>query len=275
MKKSIDFYNLPLDDEKTWDLIKSGRTKGVFQCDSKFVQMWINKIQPKNLEELAALISLVRPGGVEAKFEGKSIADHYAVRKRGEEEHKPLHPKLEGLFKETYSLLSYQEQQIELVKKLAGFDLETAELFRYAVGKKKAHILNELKPKFIEGCENNNISEKEAEEIYSLLEKSSRYIFNKCLNANTLVQTSDGKVKTLEEINISEYITAPEDMQKDKCVQVLDKYDNGLQEVYQITLESGKQIECTLEHQFLCEDWQKRPLYEILEKNIKLVCEND
>tara|TARA_Y100000592_G_scaffold16053_1_gene23665 strand:- start:5711 stop:7249 length:1539 start_codon:yes stop_codon:yes gene_type:complete len=168
------------EDEETWDLICEGRTKGVFQLESNLGKKWAKEVQPRSISELAALISLIRPGCLKAYTEGKSMTQHYADRKKSIDAVDYPHESLEPILKETYGVLVYQEQSMKIAQQLAGFDLKEADSLRKAIGKKKAGLMEEVKKSFLEGAEEQEIVTKEvAEEIFSWIEKSNRYAFNK------------------------------------------------------------------------------------------------
>jgi DNA polymerase-3 subunit alpha len=172
--------NINLDCEKTWDLIGSGNTKGCFQLESRLGQMMAKKLKPENIEQLSALIAIIRPGCLEAVREGKTVTNHYIDKKNGLESIDYFHPSLEPSLKTTYGEMIYQEQAMQIAKDIAGFDLKEADMLRKAIGKKKPEEMAKIKTKFIEGAKNSNIiTEKQAEEIFSWIEKSQRYSFNK------------------------------------------------------------------------------------------------
>lgn len=181
----IDIYKLPLDDYDTWKLIQSGRTIGVFQLDSKLAQNWCEKILPNNIEELAAVISLIRPGclkAMEPDEEGKmkSLTQHYADRKNGKELVEFIHPVVDKILQPTYGILVYQEQSMQLAVDCAGFSLEEADSLRKAAGKKDAELMAKVKSMFIEKSHNFNVIDDElATKLFSWIEKSNRYSFNK------------------------------------------------------------------------------------------------
>ena len=164
----------------TWDLICEGRTKGVFQLESNLGRSWAKRARPRNMEELAALISIIRPGTLKAIQDGKSMTQHYVDRKNGTDEITYLHESLKSILQSTQGVLVYQEQAMKIAQQLAGFDLQEADSLRKAIGKKKADLMSEIKTRFIKGAEDEAIVSKEAaEEIFSWIEKSSRYLFNK------------------------------------------------------------------------------------------------
>jgi DNA polymerase III alpha subunit len=167
-------------DEKTWKLFSEGKTKGVFQLESNLGKSWSKKLAPRNIEELSALIAIIRPGSLKSYYEGKSMTQHYVDRKHGKEDISYLHPSLEEILGPTYGVLCYQEQSMRIAQKIAGFNLQEADELRKAIGKKKADLMAKVKKKFITGAEKVSVvSKEEAEEIFGWIEKSSRYAFNK------------------------------------------------------------------------------------------------
>ncbi len=168
------------DDKETWQLFAEGKTKGVFQLESNLGKSWSKKLAPNNIEELSALIAIIRPGCLKAFVDGKSMSQHFIDRKHGREEVTYLHESLEEILLPTYGVLVYQEQSMRIAQKIAGFNLQEADDLRKAIGKKKADLMAKVKKKFISGAKKTNIVDKEtAEEIFSWIEKSSRYAFNK------------------------------------------------------------------------------------------------
>lgn len=168
------------EDPKVWDLICEGNTKGVFQLESSLGRHWSKKVKPRNINELAALISLIRPGVLKAKVDDKSMADHYVDRKENKDPVTYPHDSLEPILKETFGVLVYQEQSMQIAQVLAGFDLKEADALRKAIGKKKASLMEQVKGKFLEGTKEQRIVTNEvADEIFSWIEKSNRYAFNK------------------------------------------------------------------------------------------------
>lgn len=167
-------------DKETWQLFAEGKTKGVFQLESNLGKSWSKKLAPNNIEELSALIAIIRPGCLKAFVDGKSMTQHFIDRKHGREEVTYLHESLEEILAQTYGVLVYQEQSMRIAQKIAGFNLEEADELRKAIGKKKADLMAKVKKKFIAGAKKVKIVDKQtAEEIFSWIEKSARYAFNK------------------------------------------------------------------------------------------------
>jgi len=182
LKVSFDPIHSPINLEcpKTWSLISDGNTKGCFQLESRLGKTMSKKLKPENIEQLSALISILRPGCLEAFRDGKSVSNHYIDKKNGQESVDYYHPALEDSLKTTYGEMIYQEQAMQIAKQIAGFNLQEADSLRKAIGKKKPEEMAKLKKKFIKGSKKLQIvSDKEAEEIFGWIEKSQRYSFNK------------------------------------------------------------------------------------------------
>ena len=181
MTDNFDINNF--DDDNVWDLFCEGDTKGIFQLESHLGRHWSKETKPRNRKDLAALISLIRPGTLMAKdANGKSMTQVYADRKAGKSDSpvEYLHESLEPILKETYGVLVYQEQSMAIAQKLAGFNGVQADTLRKAIGKKKADVMEAVKKEFMDGVEKQAVvNTGVAEEIFSWIEKSSRYAFNK------------------------------------------------------------------------------------------------
>lgn len=168
------------DDKDTWKLFAEGKTKGIFQLESNLGKSWSKKLAPNNIEELSALIAIIRPGCLKAFVDEKSMTQHFIDRKHGREEVTYLHESLEEILLPTYGVLVYQEQSMRIAQKIAGFNLEEADELRKAIGKKKADLMAKVKTKFIKGSKKiGMVNKEEADEIFGWIEASSRYAFNK------------------------------------------------------------------------------------------------
>jgi DNA polymerase-3 subunit alpha len=177
---SANIETLNLECQRTWDLISEGNTKGCFQLESRLGQMMAKKLKPENIEQLSGLIAILRPGCLESVRDGKSITNHYIDKKNGLESIDYFHTALEPALKTTYGEMIYQEESMQIAHDIAGFDLQEADMLRKAIGKKKPEEMAKLKKKFLTGSKQKNIvTEDQAEEIFSWIEKSQRYSFNK------------------------------------------------------------------------------------------------
>ena len=175
----IDITKCDLKDKKAWDLICSGHTKGVFQLETHLGKHWCKEAKPRNIEELADVISVIRPGTLKAIEDGKSMTQRYADRKHNREETKSLYGPIDEIISSTYNIIIYQEQAMQIAQKMAGFTESQADILRKAIGKKKAALMTEVKKEFMEGCANEGHPQEEADRIFDIIEKSNRYSFNK------------------------------------------------------------------------------------------------
>lgn len=175
-----DTDHISFDCKKTWDLISEGNTKGCFQLESRLGQTMARKLKPENIEQLAGLISILRPGCLDAIRDGKSVSNHYIDKKNGAESIDYYHDCLIDILSKTYGEMIYQEQAMAIAQKIAGFDLQEADLLRKAIGKKKPEEMAKVKSKFLDGAKAVNlVTVDQALEIFGWIEKSQRYSFNK------------------------------------------------------------------------------------------------
>ena len=180
MASFLSFEDIDLSCSKTWALISDGNTKGVFQLESRLGQSMSKKLKPTNIEELGALISIMRPGCLEAVRDGKTVSNHYIDKKNGLESIDYFHESIEPILKPTYGEMVYQEQAMEICQKIASFDLAEADMLRKAIGKKDPEEMSRIKKLFLDKTKEAKIvNDKESEEIFSWIEKSQRYSFNK------------------------------------------------------------------------------------------------
>ena len=168
-----------MNDKRTWDLICSGHTKGVFQLETHLGKHWCKEAKPRNIEELADVISIIRPGTLKAIEDGKSMTQRYVDRKHGTEETRSLYEPIDNVITKTYNIIIYQEQAMQIAQVMAGFTESQADTLRKAIGKKKADLMRQVKGEFIEGCLKENHTQEDADRIFDIIEKSNRYSFNK------------------------------------------------------------------------------------------------
>jgi len=160
-------------DEKTYLLFAKGQTTGVFQFESPPMREYLKRLKPTSIKDLAAMNALYRPGPME-------FIDDFIERKYGRKPIEYLHPVLEPILKETYGIIVYQEQVIQIANKAGGMSLAEADLLRRAMGKKDLIVMQQQRDKFIEGAQKaNNIPEKIAIEIFNAIDKFANYGFNK------------------------------------------------------------------------------------------------
>lgn len=166
--------------KNTWDLISAGNTIGLFQLESNLGKHWSKQIVPQSISELSAVIALIRPGTLEAMLNGKSMTQHYTDRKNGSEAVEYINDITKSVMGETYNVMAFQEQAILLASKLAGFSLEEADILRRGIGHKDGKIISDMEKKFLDGCSKTAIiTQEQAEEIFTGIKASQRYLFNK------------------------------------------------------------------------------------------------
>jgi DNA polymerase-3 subunit alpha len=170
----IDLEKLPLDDKNTYKLLASSHTIGIFQVESSGMRDLLKKLIPERFEDLIALLALYRPGPI-----GSGMLDDFMKRKHGVIPIKYEHPKLESILKETYGIMVYQEQIMQIASVLAGFSLAQADILRKAMGKKIPEVMEKERNNFLNGCIKNGIKENIAGKIFDLIEYFSGYGFNK------------------------------------------------------------------------------------------------
>lgn len=168
----IDINNIKLDDKKTFEMLAKGDSIGVFQIESSGMRSVLKQMKSDKIEDIIALISLYRPGPMDN-------IPSYIRRKHGEEKISYPHPLLENVLKETYGVIVYQEQVMEIAKVLAGYSLGAADLLRRAMGKKIKEEMDIQRKIFIEGAIKNNIDATQASDIFDLVDKFAGYGFNK------------------------------------------------------------------------------------------------
>ena len=173
----IDMMKIPLDDPKTFEMLQRGDTVAVFQLESGGMQNLCRSFGVETLEHIIALLAIYRPGPMQ-------FIPDFIRRKKGEEQIIYDHPLMENCLKETYGIMLYQEQIMQVVQVLAGFTLGGADILRRAIGKKKVDVLAKQKEKFFKGCkETNNIDEKLADQIWEKIKLFAGYGFNKSHSA--------------------------------------------------------------------------------------------
>ena len=170
----INWPDIALNDEKTMQVFAEGRTDAVFQFESSGMQEICRKLKPKGVEDLAALNALYRPGPLDG-----GMVDEFILRHHGKKSVRYLVPEMKEILSNTYGILVYQEQIMQLAQKLAGYTLSEADLMRRAMGKKKREEMAEHEQKFVDGAIARGIKKEKAEKIFSLMAQFSDYGFNR------------------------------------------------------------------------------------------------
>lgn len=170
----INLNQIPLDDKTTFSALQKGKTLGVFQLESSGMSSLLRRLSPSHLNDVIAALSLYRPGPLDS-----GMTEHYLKRKRGEEEIDYLHPKLKPILKDTYGVILYQEQVMQVVSVFAHLNLGEADLFRRAISSRSPVEMEKQRDNFLKKAINQGNSKEETEKIFNLISKFAHYGFNK------------------------------------------------------------------------------------------------
>ena len=259
-KKPINISTIPLDDKKSFELLRAAKTTAVFQLESRGMKELILRLQPDVFEDIIALVALYRPGPLQS-----GMVDDFVNRKKGLADVSYPHPALEKILEPTYGVIVYQEQVMQIAQILAGYSLGGADMLRRAMGKKKAEEMDKQRAIFMEGALKNNVEEKNATEIFDLMALFAEYGFNKCLVGSTRIHDfSSGKQISLVDA-YQQGISSVASLQNNDKIgegQVVDIMENGIKPVFRLTTMLGKEISATDNHPLLTlEGW--KPLSQL------------
>jgi len=176
--QKLQSHQISVDDRATYELISSGNTAGIFQMESSGFTEMVTKLRPSRFEDIIAAGALYRPGPLDA-----GMVDVFINRRHGREKVTYPDPALEPILKDTYGVIVYQEQVMQISQVLGGYSLGRADLLRRAMGKKKAEVMQKERAGFLEGCSKNGVEARTAGEIFDLMEKFAEYGFNKSHSA--------------------------------------------------------------------------------------------
>ena len=168
----VDLSTIPLDDEKTFQMLGRGESTGVFQLESTGMRDVLRKLKPDTFEDIIAVVALYRPGPMEN-------IPSYIARKHGQEKPDYLYPTLEGILKETFGIMIYQEQVMQVAQELSGYTLGSADLLRRAMGKKIQSEMDEQRQIFVDGAKAKGVPEQKASQIFDQVNMFAGYGFNK------------------------------------------------------------------------------------------------
>lgn len=174
----LDLDAIPLDDKDACDILTKGDTSGVFQLESDGITKLVMDLKPEHFEDLIPLVALYRPGPL-----GSGMVEDFIDRRHGKKEVTYLHPILKPILKDTFGVILYQEQVMQIASAMGGFSLGQADLMRRAMGKKKESVLKAQRESFVAGAIGNGISENIANEVFDLLVYFAGYGFNKSHSA--------------------------------------------------------------------------------------------
>ena len=300
----IDIDNLEPNDQKVFKLFNGGYpnmdSRGIFQFESAKISQMVKNIRIDSFQDLVVCNALYRPGPIKA-----GVPDMYADFKHGRKEIVYLHPLMGSVLNKTYGCMVFQEDFMKVSQVLAKFTKGQSDTLRKIVGKKKPELIKKehLDEKFIDGCVANGIDRDIAKKIFEQIEYFGGYGFNACLSGDTVVKNKvDGKYYRLDELEnafleygieenfrkneLSFNGDKPANQKPDivleslkygKLVEdkVLDVFETGEQELYEVELDNGMTVKCTMEHKFYCTDGKEHTLKEISYNEIEILYGNN
>ena len=218
----LDLNRLSLDDRKTYRLLCDGNTTGVFQLESGGIREMTKRIRPNCFEDLVAILALYRPGPLDS-----GMAESYIKRKHGKEKTSYLHRLLEPVLKDTYGVIVYQEQVMQIAQVLGGYSMGDADILRRAMGKKDPEEMAAQRDRFVEGAQKKNIDAQRATEIFDQMETFARYGFNKSHSAAyALVSYQTAYLKTHYPVEFMAALMTSEMGDTDKVIKNLAECRN-------------------------------------------------
>src|SRR6266850_3165069 len=233
---AIDLDTLPLDDAKTYALLTDARTFGVFQLESGGMRDALRGLKPSSLEDVIAMVSLYRPGPME-------LIPDFIARKHGRAKITYEHPAMETFTRETYGIMVYQEQIMQIASEMAGFTMGEADTLRRAMGKKDRELMAQQRQKFIAGCKERGTAAAKAERVWELMEKFAGYGFNKCLTADTWIEMANGTRKPITALREGDLVLTKDGAHRARAVT-----PSGVRRVGRLTLTNGLSVRCTPDH---------------------------
>ncbi len=211
----VDIGAIPVDDKNTFALFAAAQTMGVFQLESAGMRDLLRKLVPTVFEDIIALLALYRPGPI-----GSGMLDDFIKRKHGLKPIRYDHPKLEPILKDTYGIMVYQEQVMQIASELAGFSLAQADLLRRGMAKKIPEEMERLRHRFVEGCLRDRISGRVATKIFDLIEYFSGYGFNRSHSAAyAVISYRTGYLKANYPVEFMTALLTSEKEHTDKVVE--------------------------------------------------------
>lgn len=235
-KEVPDLDNLALTDPETYDLYSRGDTDGVFQVESSGMRQYLRMLKPSCFEDVIAMLALYRPGPL-----GSGMVDEFIKRKHGQVPVTYPHESLTDCLSDTYGVIVYQEQVMQIAQIIANYTLGGADLLRRAMGKKKAEAMAKERTTFVSGAEKNGIPAKKANEIFDLMEKFAEYGFNKSHSAAyALISYYTAWLKTHYKVEFMAALLTSEMDNQDKLLKYISACKDMGIEVLQPSVNTGK-----------------------------------
>ncbi|MCI5181808.1 MAG: DNA polymerase III subunit alpha [Candidatus Electrothrix sp. AW1] len=245
----IDLSKIPMDDQRTYNLLCAGNSLGVFQLESDGMRELLIKMAPEQFTDLIALVALYRPGPLDS-----GMVDQFVETKHGRRPPEYPLPQIKPVLEETYGVIVYQEQVMKISNILASYSLGDADILRRAMGKKIPEVMEEERGKFMAGAKGNNIPEEKAAYVFDLMAKFAGYGFNKCVVGSTrILDAETGERITVEELYQNQRSFTVHALGKDSKFRprkVLDVIENGQKPVFELRTAQGHRITATANHPF-------------------------
>ncbi|MGH7312796.1 MAG: DNA polymerase III subunit alpha, partial [Candidatus Rokuibacteriota bacterium] len=232
----LEFDQVPLDDAATYELLGEAKTFGVFQLESAGMRDALRGLRPERLEDVIAIVSLYRPGPME-------LIPDFINRRHGRAKITYEHPAMETYTRETYGIMVYQQQIMQIASEMAGFTMGEADTLRRAMGKKDRELMAQQRDKFIAGCRERGTPAAKSERVWELMEKFAGYGFNKCLAADAVIEMADGSRKPITEIGDGDRVVT-----KDGVFTAGTVRPSGFRRVGRLRLANGMTLRCTPDH---------------------------
>ncbi len=246
----INLSRLTLNDKLVYKHLSDGETPGIFQLESSGMTDLVMKLKPTCFEDIVALVALFRPGPL-----GSGMVEDFINRKHGRTKIEYELPQLASILKETYGVIVYQEQVMQIASALAGFTLGDADLLRRAMGKKKAEEMALQRTRFLEGCAKNKIASKKAEKIFDLMAEFAGYGFNKCIVEETeLIDVKNGEIFTIADLvksGTAKTTVSCNSRYKIEPKKITNVVSNGRKKVFKLRTHLGYELTATGNHPLL------------------------
>lgn len=237
---------------------------GLFQIETDVGFGVCQKVRPENLDELADVLSLSRPGSI-------AFVEEYANVKNALQEPTERWPSLDAILNETKGTILFQETVMRVCHEVFGLSLLDAESVRRACGKKKKEEMEIWEPVIFSNAKEKGIPESVAKFFWDAMIASADYSFNKCLSPETVVETPSGYTCLAEIKQGDKVLSFYLEKEESHFVEVLNIFESE-SEIFEFEFQNGSIIQCSMDHKFLCKDKKMHPIREILRKNLEVVC---
>src|SRR5262249_39914501 len=240
----LDLDHLPEEDTRTFRMLSEGDTTGVFQLEGQAMRRYIRELKPSSIRHLAAMVALYRPGPM-------AHIPTFIGGKEGRRTPKYLHPALEPILAETYGVIVYQDQVLQIVQAIAGFSLGQADILRRAMGKKIPDEMKKERDNFLAGAKQEGVDAKVANQIWEYIEPFAGYAFNKCLDGDTELVDLKGAHHRVADVPAGTWLLSVDDRGRLMANRVVESFSTGKKPTVRMTTAAGRTVICTTDHRFL------------------------